>query len=194
MPTATATYPSPELARFGRELDAIRRDAEAVDALSDAQLAWSPAPGRWGAGETVSHLRVLNTRYLEAIDRALEEARAHGRSGFDGYRPGLLGGFMVRMMEPPVRRRLRTLPVFVAPPGEALDWSAERAGWKATHDEIDRRLHAAGAVSLNQARVTSPGSRFLRFRLGDVFALLLAHERRHLWQIHQLTADPGFPS
>jgi hypothetical protein len=190
MPTAVATYPSPELARFGRELDAIRREAALVDELSAAQLAWSPAPGRWSAGEHVAHMRVLTSLYLDAIDRGVAAARSRGHTGFDAYRPGLLGGFMTRLMEPPVRRRLPTAPIFVAPAEPGRD---ERPAWHATHDELDRRLHEAGGISLNQARVASPATRLLRLRLGDAFALLLAHERRHLWHIRQLRADPGFP-
>lgn len=191
MPTATATYPSPELARFGRELDVIRRDAAEVDHLTPAQLAWRPAPGRWTPGEHVGHMRLLNSLYLEAIDRGIAEARARGRSGFDAYRPGLLGGFMTRMMEPPVRRRLRTAPAFVAPEEPGRD---ERPAWHATHAALEERLHRAGGVSLNQARVASPALKLLRFRLGDVFAILLAHERRHLWLLRQLRADPAFPA
>jgi len=40
----------------------------------------------------------------------------------------------------------------------------------------------------------SPGSRLLRMSLGDALALVLAHERRHLWQLRQLRADPAFPA
>jgi hypothetical protein len=30
-------------------------------------------------------------------------------------------------------------------------------------------------------------------RAGDAFAMLLAHERRHLWQLRRIIASPGFP-
>ena len=193
---SAAVYPSPDLARFGRELEAVRRDAHGLmGGLSDGQLAWRPGPGRWCAGEIASHLRVLNTRYLEAIDRAIEQARARGRTAGDGYRPGLVGGFMVRLMEPPVKRPLKAPAVF-RPAGDdgARDWRGELSGYLATHEALEERLQRAGDVSLVQARVVSPGTRLLRINLGDSFALLLAHERRHLWQLRQLRADPRFPS
>ncbi|HEX8359351.1 MAG TPA: DinB family protein, partial [Longimicrobium sp.] len=187
------TYPSSELARFGRELQAVRAEAaELLDGLSRAQLAWAPEPGRWSVGENVSHLRTLNTRYIEAIDEAIAAARARGHTGFERHKPGLIGGFMVRFMEPPVKRRVKTPAVFVSE--GAHDWAAERAGYHATHEALEERLHAAGGISLNKARVASPASRLLRIKLGDAFALLLAHDRRHLWQIRQLRADPAFPA
>ena len=195
MQSPAAAYPSPDLARFGRELEAVRRDAAALaEGLSDAQLAWRPGPGRWSAGQVVSHLRTVNTRYLESIDRSLAQARARGRTGFDAYRPGLVGGFLTRQMEPPVTRRFPSPAVFLPAADDGSgDWRAELAGYLATHDALDERLHHAAGISLVKARVASPASRLLRINLGDAFALLLAHERRHLWQLRQRRAEPGFP-
>lgn len=194
---ATAPHHTPDLARFGRELEAVRREAAALTGgLSDAQLAWRPGPGRWSPGEVVSHLRTVNTRYLEAIDRSIEQARAHGRTGFTPYRPGLVGGFLTRLMEPPVTRRLKAPGIFrpAAADDGARDWRGELDGYLATHDALDERLHHAGGVSLARARVVSPATRLLRINLGDAFALVLAHERRHHWALRQLLADPAFPS
>jgi len=194
MQTATVAYPSSDLARFGRELDAVRREAaELLDGLSDAQLAWRPEAGGWSVGEVACHLRTLNARYLEAIDQSISEARTRGHTGFGGYKPGLLGGFMVKMMEPPVKRRLKTPAVFRPADDAAHDWRAEVDGYLATHQGLEERLHRAGGISLARARVASPASRLLRLTLGDAFALILAHERRHLTQIRPLRADPAFP-
>lgn len=193
MQAATVAYPSSDLARFGRELEAVRRDAaELLGGLSDAQLAWRPEAGGWSVGEIACHLRTANTLYLGAIDGAISEARARGHTGFGGYKPGLLGGFMVKLMEPPVKRRFKSPAVF-RPADEAHDWRAEVDGYLATHAALDERLHHAGGISLTQARVISPAQRLLRMNLGDAFALVLAHERRHLAQIRALRATPSFP-
>lgn len=193
MQTTTVAYASSDLARFGRELEAVHRDAAVLlDGLSDAQLAWRPESGGWSIGEVACHLRTLNTRYLEAIDQSISEARAQGRTGFEGYKPGLLGGFMVKMMEPPVKRRLKT-PAIFRPADDAHDWRAEVDGYLATHEELEQRLHHAGGISLARARVVSPATRLLRLTLGDAFALLLAHERRHLAQLRALRTNPSFP-
>ena len=195
METAVVAHRSPDLARFGRELDAVRRESAALTGdLSNAQLAWRPAPGRWSPGQVVSHLRATNTRYLEAIDRSIEQARAHGLTGFTPHRPGLVGRFMTRLLEPPVKRPLRAPAAFRPAEDEAHDWRAEVDGYLATHDALEERLHHAGGISLVRARVVSPANRLLRVNLGDAFALLLAHERRHLWQLRHLRADPGFPA
>ena len=193
MPTATVSYPSPDLARFGRELEAVHRDAaELLGGLSHAQLAWRPEAGGWSAGENACHLRTVNTLYLGAIDKSISEARARGQTGFGGYKPGLLGGFMAKLLEPPVKRRFKSPAVF-RPAADAHDWCAEVDGYLATHDGLEERLHHAGGISLARARVVSPASRLVRVNLGDAFALVLAHVRRHLAQIRALRADPSFP-
>ena len=46
---------------------------------------------------------------------------------------------------------------------------------------------------LSKARVQSPASRWIRLDLGAGFALMAAHERRHLWQARRLTERPDFP-
>ncbi len=193
MPTATVAYPSSDLARFGRELEAVHRDAtELLGGLSHAQLAWRPEAGGWSVGENACHLRTVNTLYLGAIDRSISEARARGHTGFGGYKPGLLGGFMAKLLEPPVKRRFKSPSVF-RPAADAQDWRAEVDGYLATHESLEERLHHAGGISLARARVVSPAHRLMRVSLGDAFALVLAHERRHLAQIRALRAEPSFP-
>lgn len=194
MQTATVSYPSSDLARFGRELEAVHREAaELLDGLSDAQLAWRPEAGGWSMGEIACHLRTVNTLYLGAIDRSISEARERGHTGFGGYKPGLLGGFMAKLLEPPVKRRFKSPAVFRPADDEGHDWRAEVGGYLATHDDVEERLHHAGGISLARARVVSPANRLVRVNLGDAFALVLAHERRHLAQIRALRADPSFP-
>jgi hypothetical protein len=193
MPTATVAYPSSDLARFGRELEAVHRDAaELLGGLSHAQLAWRPDAGGWSVGENACHLRTVNTLYLGAIDKSISEARERGHTGFGGYKPGLLGGFMAKLLEPPVKRRFKSPSVFL-PAAEAQDWRAEVDGYLATHAGLEERLHHAGGISLARARVVSPAHRLMRVSLGDAFALVLAHDRRHLAQIRALRGDPSFP-
>ena len=55
------------------------------------------------------------------------------------------------------------------------------------------RLRQANGVDLAKARVQSPANRWVRLDLGAGFALMVAHERRHLWQAQQMTVRPDFP-
>ena len=55
------------------------------------------------------------------------------------------------------------------------------------------RLQRANGLDLERARVTSIASRWVRFPLGTGFALIAAHERRHLRQALNVSSMPGFP-
>jgi len=186
---------SADLVRFGRELDAVRRQADALTRdLSPEQAAWSPGPGRWSTLQVIAHLRTTNDLYLEAIRRSIEAARAAGHTGADSYRPGWLGGWMIRTMEPPVRRRFKSPGVFAPREADLPEWTSELAAYRATHALLEERLRAADGIKLNRARVASPVNKLIRVSLGDAVAVILAHERRHLWQLRGIRSDPEFPA
>ena len=67
------------------------------------------------------------------------------------------------------------------------------AGFRGYQVQFVDRLRQANGVDLAKARVQSPANRWMRLDLGAGFALMTAHERRHLWQARQLTERPDFP-
>ena len=187
---------APHLERWLEELRAIRRDAAALtDGVGEAQLAWRPGPGRWSIAEVVAHLNRAGRPYLDRIAHALAEARGRGPSP-DAWRPTFVGGLMARSQEPPPRIRFRAPRIFrpgadgAAPPAGA----PELATWRGLHQEMEERLREAAGVDLRRARIVSPVTGMVRMNAGDAFALLLSHERRHLWQIRGIRQDAGFPA
>src|SRR4051812_27311948 len=100
-PSRTPASPPlpPLLERSLEELRAIRRDAAALtDGLSAAQLAWSPAPGRWSIADAVAHLNRTGRLYLDALAHALARARTRGLADRGDYRPSFVGRMMRRSM------------------------------------------------------------------------------------------------
>jgi hypothetical protein len=67
------------------------------------------------------------------------------------------------------------------------------AALRAHHLEYIEHLRRANGLDLARARVTSPVSKWLRFSLGTLFAVIAAHERRHLCQARRIVAMPSFP-
>lgn len=185
----------PLLERRLEELRAIRRDAASLtDGLSAAQLAWSPAPGRWSMADVVAHLNRTGRLYLDALAHALADARARGMTDRGDWKPTFVGGMMTRSMEPPPRIRLPAPRIFRPAEGEkAIDGPREVATWRALHVEMEERIREAAGLDLRRAKVTSPASRWMKMNAGDALSLLLAHERRHLWQMRNVRKSAGFP-
>lgn len=180
---------------FLRELDEIRRSAaDLVEGLSDAQLNWRPGPDRWSIAECLEHLSISAELYFPMIDEAVARRRAeHGEGRGSGpVSFNFLERWVLGTLEPPVRLKVRSPRIF-APPSD-LDGKETITRFLSVQDELERRIRDAEGLDLRRIRVPSPVSRLVRSRLGFVFAYLVAHERRHLWQAEQVRTAPGFPA
>ncbi|HSU12877.1 DinB family protein [Longimicrobium sp.] len=188
---------SPLLQGYLDELAAIRRDAEELTAgLTGAQFGWRPEPAVWSVGQIVRHLTVSGRSYADALRPALAAARARGSADRGDFRPSLVGGLMVRWMEPPPRMRFKAPRIWrpAGAGGDAADRTREMADWRALHDAFEETIRAAAGLDLRRIRIVSPASRLVRMNAGDALALILAHERRHLWQMRRVKEHAGFPA
>lgn len=189
MPPALAPT---QLDDYRRQLEANSRDARALaDGLAASRFNWRPELGRWSIAECLAHLCTANRHYLHPIDEAIEKARARGWTGEGPFRYGFLSNAMVRGMEPPVTHRTRAPRAFRPPPEFAPE--SVLPSFLAVQDELARRIENARGLDLRRARVVSPITRLLRLNLGAAFALIAAHNRRHLWQARQVREHPNFP-
>lgn len=141
--------------------------------------ATRPAAGGWSVLECLDHLN----KTAEA-SRALTAAALAGAAPLpeprSSYRVRWWLRLMLREMEPPARLKTRTRAAF-APP-EALEPGVVRAAFAARHEALSRQLHDLARYDLDRLRVRSPFAAYLRYSLYEWWLLLLAHERRHLWQ------------
>jgi len=181
-----------ELEGYLRQIDAVTQDAHALVAgLSDAQFGWRPGTGRWSVAECLDHLNRSIALTLPAFDRSIADARARELRGRGPFRYGWFAKWLVRDMEPPARRRYRTVNRLV--PGSDGRTDAVHQEFVALREALARRVRDADGLDLKRAKVQSPVTRLLRMPLGAYFAMILAHDRRHLWQANQVRAAAGFP-
>ncbi len=195
-----APLPAPELAALRRSHRSLQRQARALaEGLDEAQLGWRPAPESWSIGEHLDHLSRTSELYLEAIDRALAEARERARTGDGSFRLGLFERWFVALLEPPPKRRLKApaafMPAARAASGAASGPSGDELDrFLALQEQVIERLAATGRLDPHRIRVVSPVSPLLRLRLGAAFAVLAAHARRHLWHGRRIKQDERFPA
>ena len=181
-----------ELSEYRRQLREARADAEKlVEGLTDAQFNWSPAPGRWSIAECLDHLN-SGWLVLPKLDHKIASATEKGLRGEGPYRHPLLGRLYVRFVEPPPKIRFRAPKAYVPKPDQPLAAVAPRVF--ELEDELIRRVLAADGLDLGEIRMSSPITRKFRMSLGQWFAFLAAHERRHLWQAWQVRNHPAFPA
>lgn len=157
-----------------------------VRGLSEAQLGFRTAPGRWSIGEILDHLCLAERAMIRSISRLLQQAAGLGRIGEPGS------------METPSSRI--DLDLYNRPAGapESVFPSPDRplerllAGLEESRERLQEvTKRAEGRVVGN---VTLP-----HFQLGELnfyqwLAVQGAHEAKHLAQIRRIKSAPAFPA
>jgi hypothetical protein len=183
---------TPEIDAFRVEFERLADDADGLVAgLSDEQFTWRPQPGAWCVAECIEHLNVTARLYLPRLDEGIADAIRRGLYTEGPFHYNLIGRLVVRTMEPPAKFKVKAPQSFRPLPNRTRQ--EIMAAFRAYQVQFIDRLRQANGLDLARARAASPASSWLRIPLGSAFALMGAHERRHLWQARQVTSAPGFP-
>jgi hypothetical protein len=179
----------PELQKLDDALDAAERDARALVAgLTEAQGAWRAEAGSWSVAECIDHLATSNRVYLDAMRPSAARARAAGRERRRPALPGLVGGWFVKSLEPPVKPRFKMKAPSKSRPRTAPPLHDAIMKFFASHDEVRTFLRTYADLDLAGVRFPNPFIRGIRFSLATGLHVLEAHERRHLlqgWRVRQ---------
>lgn len=165
------------------EIHAVSDRTAAMTSLSaDQSFHARPYPGAWSASDCIQHLSLTTRAYLPLIDPLLRA----GGSPFTGrYRRDLLGTLLCWAIEPPPRMKSKTGAAFV-PSGEMAKETI-MGEFAALQRELEYRIEKANGLNLNRLRIVSPFNQRVTYNLYSGFRILLAHQRRHLFQAEQAT-------
>jgi hypothetical protein len=182
-----------ELAMYDAQLDALRREVDQlVDGLTDPQVNWSPAPGRWSIAQNLRHIVLVTDGFLEKQHHAVERARMRHELSDGPYVHGWIGRQLLGIMEPPVRRKVSTAKTLVPPDYVALE--AVLKDLHLRHHRMHDAVRRATGLDLGRVKVGVPGIPLVQTSLGQSIALMFAHERRHLWHARQVREHQNFPN
>ena len=178
----------PELAALLAESERIAADAESLGkSLTDSQLLWKPGANKWSVSECLAHLITVDGLDIPELRRAIAEGREKGITGQGPFRYGILSGWFVRSMEPPVKRFKSRAPAAYVPP-QVTDPRATLVDFLATQAELRDIIRSADGLHLARVKTRLPILPGLRMSLGRRLQLIAAHDRRHLWQARQVVS------
>jgi hypothetical protein len=179
----TTPHDSPDLEALARAFEAAEADARSlVTGLTEELGTWRAAAGTWSVAECLDHLATANRVYLAAMRPSGERALAGGLRRKGPARPGLVGRWFVRTLEPPVKPLFRgRAPRAIRPRPSPPLHDAMRA-FLASQDDVRVFLRTFAGVDLASVRFPNPFVRGVRFSLATGLHVIAAHERRHLWQ------------
>jgi hypothetical protein len=179
---------SGDIASLQAQLQAASEEAGALVAeLTEERAAWHPAPGCWSASECLDHLGSTNRAYVAALQAAADGARRQNRLRRRPAVPGWFGSWFVRQLEPPVKpgRKMPTHKSIV--PREGLPLAEAYAAFLSGQQLVHEFLEANADLDLAGIRFVNPFIPGLRFSVASGLHIILAHERRHLWQARQVS-------
>ncbi|KAA6463302.1 DinB family protein [Acidobacteria bacterium AB60] len=172
-----------DIADLVAQLDAAERDlCRLLDGLTPALGGWRPASGAWSAAECLEHLAITNRVYLGAMQEPAVRARTRGNMRRGPVKPGVVGGWFARSLEPPVKPGRRTRAPRMVVPATSTQFDEAAAAFSAAHAQVRAYLLANADLDLNRMRFPNPFVRGIRFSVATGLQVIAAHERRHLWQ------------
>ena len=179
--------PPQTLVELRRDLDEQTEDLSSLfRSVDDAQLVRRPPSGKWSPVEHVDHLIKVNQGYLRGIEMALNRGRAAGKTGTGPFKGSVVGRFLARSMEPPVKRRIKTMAAMK--PSSELAAEPTLAVFLDLQGSLRELMTGSEGLDLDAMRMSSPFVRLVRAPVFSWFSVLLAHNRRHIWLIREALA------
>ena len=181
-----------ELEDDHRQLREVTERAEALIAGLDADSArWRPGPDRWSVSECLDHLNASSRPYLSDLAATVERAKTRGMFGDRSPKRGWLGSWFIDALEPPPKRKFKAPRLFV--PAQAPELTAVMEEFRGHKKRWDELLVESNGLDLWNVKMRMSAFKLIKMSLGEIYAFLLAHERRHLWQAERVVAHPEFP-
>ena len=139
-----------------------------------------PTPRDWSAAECLAHLSLSTEQFLPVLQKAIEDAHAKGLTSTRKPAMDVIGRTLRWFLEPPIRKRVKTAGRFVPRSARA---KAEAFGeFAALQSKLVDAMHAAEGLDMRKIKIASPFDRRVKYNLYSAFRILIAHQRRHLWQ------------
>lgn len=183
---------APEIAQFRADFERISTEADALSGpLRDDQFNWRRTADTWSVGQCLEHLNAVARFYLPLIDEAIARAVRRGTYGTGPFRYGRIWSWLVSLTAPPPRVRVNASGAFQ--PGSGRARRDIMTAFHAYQAQYIDRLHQANGLDLARSRIRPPFVPWPPMPLGLSFAAIIAHERRHLWQMRRVVEGDGFP-
>lgn len=180
-----------ELRDLCEQIDNLKEDVlELTAPLTDTQFNWRPYGGRWSISECLAHLNVVDRLDLPLLEEAIAQGRAAGLTGAGPFHYGWLSRRFLRYQDGPVKFKMKAPREYRPPSGEPKEKVV--AGFISIHDQMRELAVNSNGLDLARIKTRTPFP-VIKFSLGQRFAILAAHDRRHLRQAWGVRRHRDFP-
>ena len=153
--------------------------------LDNDLLYKQPAPDKWSVNQCLQHLNVTGYHYLPRIKRAIEGAVGNCQKRKESYRPSWLGNMAYNVTKPAeggiIPKPMKTFKKEFNPIIAEYKPTSSIPEFLEQQKQLLHYLDQAKNINLGGNRISSLIP-IIRFKLGDAFRFLIAHEQRHILQ------------
>ncbi|ABF41013.1 hypothetical protein Acid345_2012 [Candidatus Koribacter versatilis Ellin345] len=153
-----------------------------VTEMNERVGTWRPSPDKWSVALCLDHIAATNRAYLEAMRAPLERSRVGGKLRRKPVLPGFFGRLFIKGVEPPVPKTLRIRAPKLIVPRPGVPLSEGIAQFLASQQEVCEVITKNADLDLASIHFRNPFIRGVSFTVASGLYIIVAHERRHLWQ------------
>ncbi|MGZ3937905.1 MAG: DinB family protein [Flavisolibacter sp.] len=155
--------------------------AEHLQTADPVKLNYAAAEGSWSVAQVLEHLNAYNRYYLPVIEKSMIHISKDTSAWFI---PGFWGNYFTKMMMPKnvydIKNKMKAMKSYT--PSSGLNVEAVFKEFIQHQNKLLQLLDVAKRRNLNSIRIPLSISKLIRFKLGDTFRFLIAHEQRHMIQ------------
>lgn len=164
--------------------------AEHLKTADPVKLNYCPEEGKWSVAQVLEHLNAYNRYYLPAIERSMVQISKDNSAWFV---PGFWGNYFTNMMMPKnvyeVKNKMKAMKSYT--PAKGLNVESVFREFFQHQNKILQLLDVAKRRNMNSIKIPISITKLIRFKLGDTFRFLIAHEQRHMIQARNAVKAVG---
>ena len=177
-------------------IDQLEKDVRQVIAAAEHLRTADPvklgycSEGKWSVAQVIDHLNRYSRHYLPLIEKAVVHITRQTNAWFVS---GFWGNYFTKLTMPKnvyeIKNKMKAAKIFA--PEKSVNIEAVFNEFIQHQNKLLQLLEVAKRRNLNTIHVPVVQGRFFRFRLGDMFRYLVAHQQRHMIQARNTIKSVG---
>lgn len=173
--------------RLEQFTEAKREVEDLLAGLTEEQFNWKPGEKSWSVGDCIEHLRIFGAKMAQDINKALTVAEKKGWRSEGPFKYGPIGNWFVRSVGDQGDEVKRKFPAPASySPSSSHSLDELKKSFIDLQDQLAECVQKSNGMDLAKIKIPSPALPILRLSLGQWFALLTSHQKRHFNQARRV--------